>query len=381
MGRAIVFGATGFTGRLAATACVEAGLPTVLAGRDRDKLEKLAAELGGCDVAVADADQPSSVRRLLEPGDALISTVGPYLRYGAAALEAAVDAGAHYLDLAGEPAFVRRVFDEFGPRAEQSGITLLPSFGHDWVHGNLAAAIALREAGGRARRVDVAYFDYVAGSWFTGAPMAMFTSGTRATLASAEPPESFVVQHGQLVRTRLGKRVRSFVVDGRRMSAMSYGGTEHLALRRIAPELDDVEVYLGWLGQASRLMSVTIGGMQVASRLPIVRRLLQARYERALAVTGEGPTSWPDDGVCRTIAETFDEDGTALARADLDAPVDAYRLSGQLLAWAAGRLLAGDVLRAGACGPVDAFGLDVLEPELARLGMRRLEVPTPAPAA
>jgi short subunit dehydrogenase-like uncharacterized protein len=373
MRRVVVLGASGYTGRLAAQACVRRGLSPVLAGRDRAKLESLAARLGGgLEIQQADVHQPDSVRALVGPGDVLLTTVGPYLHLGDAALRAAVDAGAHYVDLCGEPPFLGRTFHEFGPRAEASGATLLPAFGHDWVPGNPAAALALREAGEAARAVEIGYFDYLRGRWFTGVPMSIFTSGTLATLASDAPPHSHTVTSGRLAHARLGQRVHSFQVDGRRMSAVSYGATEHLVLRRLAPQLTDVEVYLGWFGQASRLMSATIGVMAAASRLPGVGALQRRRFAKALQVTGEGPEDWPADGVCRTVAITRDEQGRQLSRVDVEGPGNGYQLTGDLMAWAADRLLGGYALRSGACGPVDAFGLDVVEKEFAELGLRRI---------
>jgi short subunit dehydrogenase-like uncharacterized protein len=369
----VLLGATGYTGRLAAQACVRRGLSPVLAGRDQAKLESLAARLGGgLEVRLADVHRQESVRALVGRGDVLLTTVGPYLHLGDAALRAAVDAGAHYVDLCGEPPFIARTFSEFGPRAEAHGTTLLPAFGHDWVPGNLAAALALREAGEAARAVEIGYFDYLRGRWFTGVPMSVFTSGTLATLASDAPPDSHTVRGGELTHARLGQRVHSFQVDGRRMSAVSYGGSEHLVLRRLAPQLTDVEVYLGWFGQASRLMSATIGVMSVASRLPGVGALQRRRFAKALQVTGEGPDDWPADAVCRTVAITRDEAGRQLSRVDVTGPTNGYQLTGDLMAWAADRLLGGYALRAGACGPVDGFGLDVLEKELAELGLRQI---------
>ena len=152
-GRIVVFGATGYTGGLTARALVDAGARPVLAGRDSGRLSRLAAELGGLDTAVADVARPTSVRALVERGDVLVTTVGPYLRFGGAALEAASDAGAHYFDATGEGPFIRRVFEEYGPRAEQAGCALLPAFGYDFVPGNLAAALALDQAadGGTGR--------------------------------------------------------------------------------------------------------------------------------------------------------------------------------------------------------------------------------------
>ena len=106
----------------------------------------------------ADVTDPRSVRGLLGRGDVLVTTVGPFLRLGQAAVDAAVDAGAVYLDSTGEPPFVRRrLRARTAVRAAATGAALIPAFGLDYVPGNLAAALALAEAGGRAHRVDVGY--------------------------------------------------------------------------------------------------------------------------------------------------------------------------------------------------------------------------------
>ena len=99
-GRIVVFGATGYTGELTAR-LVERGATPLLAGRDTDRVARLAAELGGLESTVADVDRPGSVRAPVERGDVLVTTVGPYLRFGEPALEAAVDAGADDFDATG----------------------------------------------------------------------------------------------------------------------------------------------------------------------------------------------------------------------------------------------------------------------------------------
>ena len=107
--RIVVFGATGYTGRLTAEALVARGARPVLAARSRDRVEALAAELGGVETAVADVGDPGSVRALVERGDVLVATVGPFARFGQPAVQAAVAAGANYLDSTGEGSFIRDV--------------------------------------------------------------------------------------------------------------------------------------------------------------------------------------------------------------------------------------------------------------------------------
>ena len=156
-GRIVLYGATGYIGGLTARAMVAAGTRPVLAGRNRDRLDALAASLSqegggaGLETAVAEAAAgPGGLRELIEAGDVLVSTAGPFVKVGRPVVEAAVDAGAIYLDSSGEPPFIRQVFEEFGPRAERTGAVLLTAFGYDHVPGNLAGALALQEAGSAA---------------------------------------------------------------------------------------------------------------------------------------------------------------------------------------------------------------------------------------
>jgi NAD(P)-dependent dehydrogenase (short-subunit alcohol dehydrogenase family) len=79
--RIIVFGATGYTGRLVSEQLVARGQRPLLAARDRGRVEALAAELGGLDSAVADVSRPADLAALVEAGDVLVSTVGPFVRW------------------------------------------------------------------------------------------------------------------------------------------------------------------------------------------------------------------------------------------------------------------------------------------------------------
>src|SRR4051794_33047096 len=155
-GRIVVFGATGYTGRLVAERLVAAGVRPVLAVRNP---ERLAPSLAGLETVRADALRQNTVFALVSsPDDVLVSTVGPFAQWGMPAARAAVAAGCTYLDSTGEPAFIRRVFGELGAPAEASGARLLTAMGYDYVPGALAGALALDEAGEDAVRVDVGYY-------------------------------------------------------------------------------------------------------------------------------------------------------------------------------------------------------------------------------
>src|SRR5436190_17969493 len=175
--RIVVFGATGYTGDLVSRALVDRGARPVLAARNEARVRALAEELGGLEWAVADVERPDTVRSLVQRGDVLVSTVGPFARWGEPAVQAAIAAGAHYLDSTGEGSFIRDVFERYGGGAQAAGCGLLTAFGYDWVPGNLAGALALRAAGEAATRVEIGYFA-------PGADAGSMSGGTRASAAS-----------------------------------------------------------------------------------------------------------------------------------------------------------------------------------------------------
>jgi short subunit dehydrogenase-like uncharacterized protein len=359
--RIVLFGATGYTGRLTADALVARGERPVLAGRNAERLEQMASELGGgLDTAVADVADPPSVCALLEPGDVMLATVGPFARFCDAAAEAAIDAGAHYVDSTGEPAFIRRVFEHFGPRAERAGIGMLTAFGWDWVPGNLAGALALREAGERATRVDVGY--YSVGNFFAG-----MSGGTRASMAGAVIEPAFAWRDG--IRTeRPAMRVRSFEVDGKRRQGISVGSSEHFALPRLHPLLREVNVYLGWFGPASRAMQGLAAFNAAVVRVPGVKPALER-----LTCRIEGSTGGPDadkraQSGSAHVAIAYDAEGTELATVHLRGG-NGYEFTGGMLAWGAATAAAGGIEGAGALGPAEAFGLDRLTAGCAEAGI------------
>jgi short subunit dehydrogenase-like uncharacterized protein len=362
-GRIVLFGATGYTGDLTARAMVDRGARPVLAARGEARVRALAEELRGLEWAVADVERPDSVRALVERGDVLVSTVGPFTRWGEPAVQAAIASGAHYLDCTGEGAFIRDVFERHGPGAQAAGCGLLTAFGYDWVPGNLAGALALREAGEAATRVEIGYFNPGSG------PDAM-SGGTRASSAAVLLSPGFGWHGGRLVDERPAHRTRSFELrPGRTAPGVSVPSSEHLALPRIHPTLRDVEVFLGWFGPLSEPMRLLSAGLGPILSLPGARDALQGAFSRVVKGSSGGP-----DAASRAksssvvIAEAFDGGGERLAQVRLEGP-NGYDFTGAILAWGAHTAAADGLQGTGALGPVDGFGLTALERGVAEAGM------------
>ena len=370
-GSVVVFGATGFTGELVARALVRRGASPVLAGRNPERLASLSAQLGGLETRTGDVNRPDTVYELVEAGDVVVSTVGPFVRRGRPAVDAAVRAGATYLDSTGEPPFVREVLGRDGDRAAQTGALLLPAFGYDYVPGNLAGALALRAAGEAASRLTVAYF--VTGRSGLGA----LSGGTLASVVGLAGQPSFAFRCGRLVTERPASRVGRVPVRGRSASGVSVGGTEHVGLPRLYAGLCEVEVLLGWAGRASRAAQLATQVVQGLDR-PL-RRFAPGVADGLVTGLAYAAGRWqgPDAGNrsragTLVVAVAADEGGRPLARAEVTGP-EPYTLTGELLAWAAlestGRTAPHGRPAAGALTPVEAFGLDRLAEGCESLGL------------
>ncbi len=146
----VLFGATGFTGRLVAEYLrdhAEPGLAWAIAGRDRGKLEALRAELararGGRDVPVlvGDVSDPPSLAAIVAQARVVCTTVGPYTRYGPPLVAACAERGVDYCDLTGESNFIRQMIDQHHAEAERTGARIVHACGFDSVPSDLGVHV------------------------------------------------------------------------------------------------------------------------------------------------------------------------------------------------------------------------------------------------
>lgn len=134
----IVWGASGFTGRLvaeymAARYGVGGNARWAMGGRNGEKLEAVAAEIGaeGAPVVTGDADDPASLDDVARRTNVILTTVGPYQKYGTEMVAACVRAGTDYVDLCGEPNWMREMIDAHHDAARETGARIVHSCGFD----------------------------------------------------------------------------------------------------------------------------------------------------------------------------------------------------------------------------------------------------------
>ena len=145
----IVYGATGFTGRLVAEYLVSTGAKRwAMAGRSLAKLEEVRDLIGAAadtPLVTANSDDPASLRALCQRTAVVLTTVGPYQLYGSDLVAACAETGTAYVDLCGEPAWMRQMIDAHHETARASGARIVFSCGFDSIPFDLGV-LTLQEA-------------------------------------------------------------------------------------------------------------------------------------------------------------------------------------------------------------------------------------------
>ena len=331
-----VLGATGYTGRLVLDEARRAGLPLRLVGRRREALEALAEP--GEEVRVADARNEGALGAAFEGAAVVASSAGPFLELGSAPVAAAIAAGAHYLDTSGEQKWVRLVHERFAAPAAERGVVVIPSFGFDYVPGDLAARLAAEQVEGALDEIVVAYSAKGVGT----------SRGTRRTMAALMDQGQLAWQDGRLVPSRFGATTRTVRFPFGERTVVEWGGAEPVTV----PRHTDVRNVRSYLRAPAVAAHTGRFGKLVA---PLLRLSTLA-----------GPEGPRETGRRKSrfivVAEARGPGGSG--RAVLSGS-DPYGLTALLLVRGAQALIAGEARRAGVLAPAEAFDARALA---ARLG-------------
>ncbi|MGJ5093855.1 saccharopine dehydrogenase family protein [Bradyrhizobium oligotrophicum] len=150
----VVYGATGFTGKLVAEYLAtqyrgDASLHWAMAGRSLDKLASVRDEIGAptdTPLIAADASDPASLQAMVAQTKLVLTTVGPYQLYGNELVAACAETGTDYVDLCGEPVWMRQMIDKHQATAEKSGARIVFSCGFDSVPFELGVYFVQQQA-------------------------------------------------------------------------------------------------------------------------------------------------------------------------------------------------------------------------------------------
>lgn len=354
----VVFGATGFTGKLVVDALVKLGhRDIVLGGRDAAKLRELAASHGNLECRVADATKPDTLAQLVRGASVVVSTAGPFLQFGEPVVRAAIAAGAHFLDTTGEQAYMMQILERYHGACREKQLCVINAQAFEFAIGYCVAAL-LADARSDIDTIDV--FNRVQGF---GA-----TRGTQKSGLLALTRDAYVRKNGQLVKRGPSPIPMRVQIPGKRRveSAVPFPGGECLHLIRPYPHVRNVTTNLvvpnalapvlmaAW--SARPLLRVLNG---VGALGPVMRRIDRApegpsraaRQRQSFAVLARGSNGSEQPQVLAT-------------------GVDPYGMTGVLAALGAHLLTLGPPRATGVISTDQAFGARAFLTALEEHGVR-----------
>ena len=356
----VLYGATGFVGELTAAHLAEhapSDARIALAGRSRERLAAVRARLPGpardWPLVHADATDPASLAALAGAARVVVTTVGPYAKYGLPLVEACARAGTHYADLTGEVLFVREAIDRYDALARGSGARIVHACGFDSIPSDLAVVLlherAAADAAGGLRDVRL-----------------VATAGDRFALSpdrAAEPDTPQPSDFGHPARTADGRWTAPFAMAAfntrvvRRSNAL-----QEWAYGR---ELRYSEVMGSGRGPLGAVAAVGVAGGLLAFLAAMTVPPTRALLDRVLPAPGTGPSAATRErGWFRMAVDAATESG-ARYHAEIRGRGDPGYAATAVMLGQSGLALAldGDRLqdRAGSLTPATALGTVLVE--------------------
>jgi short subunit dehydrogenase-like uncharacterized protein len=318
----IIYGATGFTGKL----CVKyfqslnTTVTWAMAGRNLIKLQKVAEDhQAKVEILLADSDDESALDNLTSRARVILSTTGPFHRYGSKLVASCIKNNAHYVDITGENFWVKGLIDKHHEEASAKGIRIIPSCGFDSIPSDLGAFFSAQAVGKPIKRIE-SFHSYEGGA-SGGTLETMFSMGeldlgddlTNPFLLN--PEDSYTDEQMQLSSDRVGIAKKSEINAWSGPFIMATANTRVvrrtealLALRQESYGSDftyqEHAFHKSWWSAAK---SLVLTGLSVLVLLSPLKRLVKP----FLPKPGEGPSEsvqengWFD---CKFIVEA--EDGT-----------------------------------------------------------------------
>ncbi|MEO9323581.1 DUF5938 domain-containing protein [Nocardioides sp. C4-1] len=220
--KVVVYGASGYTGRLVCEYLREYGVPFVAAGRSAERLqESMDGHVAGIETAdyevVEVTHDVESLTDLFRGASVVLNTVGPFSKWGPQVVEACLATGAHYTDTTGEQDWLMTCDETYGADFAAAGLLLAPGIAHMYTTGEIAAQLCLEKPG--LDTLDIAVF-------WGGSPTI---ASTQTILVNAATSAAHYLEQNAYVPFDPGQGLLPLVVPGQHELALSlpWGGTSH----------------------------------------------------------------------------------------------------------------------------------------------------------
>src|SRR5690348_11179876 len=236
----IVYGASGYTGRLMCEYLREYSVPFIAAGRDGDKLRASMREnVAGIETAdyeiVEVGHDTKALTDLFKGASVVLNTVGPFATHGPEVVEACLAAGAHYLDTTGEQDWLITCDEKYGADFAAAGLLLSPGVAQMYTTGEIAAELCLEKPG--LDTLDIAVF-------WGGSPTI---ASTLTILVNAALAGAYHLEQNKYVPWDPEAGLYQLVIPGQHELALAlpWGGTSHPVWYRKDPRVANVKVLGG----------------------------------------------------------------------------------------------------------------------------------------
>jgi hypothetical protein len=345
----VVYGASGYTGRLICEYLREFNVPFIAAGRDKRRTQEALDKIPGIETVEHDVVEVSheveSLTDLFSGAKVVCNTVGPFSQYGHEVVEACVRAGTHYLDTTGEQDWLIDCDETYGARMAERGLLLSPGVAQMYTTGEIAANICLETPG--LDTLDILVF-------WKGFPTV---ASTRTILVNAALSKAHYLEQNRYVEWPADGGLYDVTVPGQHETglALPWGGTSHPVWFRRDPRVANVKA-LGGVFDRQLMQGVPLIVQAVVQQLEGLSdaEKYKALHEQAAAVRSEMPPR--ENPRINTSLDSVHASGP-LGRAHCVIHGNSnYKQTGLLQAYAAYSLLQQAPKRVGFASACQAFG-------------------------
>jgi short subunit dehydrogenase-like uncharacterized protein len=347
--KVVVYGASGYTGRLVCEYLREFNVPFIAAGRDKARIAEALETvpgIGTVDHEIVEVEHAVGPLSELFDGAAVVcNMVGPFAQYGGEVVEACLAAGTHYVDTTGEQDWLIHAEAAYGERMAAAGLLLSPGLAQMYTTGEIAAQLCLEEPG--LDTLDILVF-------WKGAPTI---ASTRTILVNAALAKAYYLEQNAYAEWPADGGLYSVTVPGQHETglALPWGGTSHPVWFSRDPRVANVKVLGGVFNRPLMLgvPQIVAAALAQIEDLPEEEKL-KVLSEQAAAVMNQMPPR--EYTRINTSLDSVHASGP-LGRAHCVIHGNCnYKQTGLLQAYAAYSLLQQAPRRAGFASGCQAFG-------------------------
>jgi short subunit dehydrogenase-like uncharacterized protein len=236
----VVYGASGYTGRLVCEYLREHNIPFIAAGRSADKLQSaMKSNVAGIETASYDVVEvihtTEALTHLFKGASVVLNTVGPFARFGTEVVEACLAAKCHYTDTTGEQDWLIKLDEVYGAKFAAAGLLLSPGLAQMYTTGEIAAQLCLETPG--LDTLDIAVF-------WGGSPTI---ASTQTILVNAAMAKAYYLEQNRYVEWQPDAGLYNVTIPGQHEAALAlpWGGTSHPVWFKRDPRVANVKVLGG----------------------------------------------------------------------------------------------------------------------------------------